>query len=220
MKTYTKSDLKTYIKSMHNKRPSLFRGDFISIETDILSKVTNAQQITSLNLDTLLNGLDFAPNNLETSNFEAFLAELRTIYWLSDLGFTNIYPIKAKKKISQPDFIAKYKNHNAIIDAYCMTFTNQQKPDPVLNVFINSHDKLLQTIKSKFNEEKKPQLNILTSQIEIFLCVINSEPIKNTNDTYDFKNYLEQVYNDLSLELPYYLGICTGTDDCIYPSLQ
>ena len=94
MKTYTKSDLKTYIKSMHNKRPSLFRGDFISIETDILSKVTNAQQITSLNLDTLLNGLDFAPNNLETSNFEAFLAELRTIYWLSDLGFTNIYPIK------------------------------------------------------------------------------------------------------------------------------
>src|SRR5665213_770380 len=80
----------------------------LEAKSKIHGLINKAVEITGLDLVALLPRLDFKPSDLTIEALEAFLAELRAIFWLKDFGFTEISPIQASTK-QQPDFSAKYK---------------------------------------------------------------------------------------------------------------
>ena len=111
MNEFSEDKLIEYLNDVH-KATSDNRLIDASVRNSILERAKNACKITNLSYSDLLQRLDFKQNDLTIEALESFLAELRSIFWLQDFGFTNIIPLQAKKSSQQPDFIAKYKRQD------------------------------------------------------------------------------------------------------------
>lgn len=194
-----------------------------SIIENIETKITSTSKIVKLSPIDLLKKLDFQENNLTIEKIEAFLAELRAIFWLDNFGFTNITPLRAKKS-KNPDFEAIYESKKAVIEVCCITEKHEQQKDKSLNCYINTDNNFLSKYKNSASC-KKSQLDSVKSDMKVFLCVVNSFPVSRLNVRKDFQRYLEQISTDLNWGNSYYFGVLTGlesngvSDDTIYPSL-
>ncbi|MCK9360741.1 hypothetical protein M0Q28_00735 [Patescibacteria group bacterium] len=195
------------------------------VRSSILTKIDEACKITSLEYDDLLQRLDFRPKDLTIEALEAFLAELRAIFWLRDFGFIDIMPLKALKKVPRPDFYAKYKDKSSTVEVFCLTETHEQQRDSALKVYVNFNPGFKE---SKFERDfiskaasKKVQLDSGQSELKIMLCVINSNPIIRLNTKKEMEGYAEYLYKMLNWGKNYHVGLLTGLkDDVIFPALM
>ncbi len=215
--------IREYLKNTHEKINDSRLIDE-NIVKNIQSRIIKASKIVGLSLDDLIKNLDFQKNNTTIEKVEAFLAELRAIFWLNNLGFSQIKPLNGNSLHKNPDFEAIYKNKKAVIEVYCLTEKHEQKRDKTLNCYVNSGSNFLAKYKVSASN-KKSQLDSIKSDIKIFLCVINSRPVSRLNTKNDLQNYLKQITTELSWGKSYYFGILTGLessgilDDTIYPLL-
>jgi len=196
----------------------------------IIKLMKKACFTTNLSEPDLLHKLDFQPNNLTNEMIEGFLAQLRAIFWLKRFGFSNIIPIEPTRRFPQPDFLANYKGKKSAIEVFCLTKTHEQQKDQTLNVYVNFSP---QFKGSKFGRDfmskallKKRQLDSISAEIKVLLCVINSTPIIALNDKKDIKEMTKFLYDKLNWGKNYFIGVLTGwnsfgvLDDTIYPKLH
>ncbi|MBU1132215.1 hypothetical protein KKC32_03140 [Patescibacteria group bacterium] len=219
---YTKEAVLIYLENMY-KKTNYDKLASPRVRMDIIKLIETGCEITNLSEADLLAGLDFKPNDLKIESLEAFLAELRSIFWLRHFGFTDIQPIKAARKSKMPDFIAKYKENICAIEVFCLTSAHEQQRDSVLCVYKNFDP---QFNGSKFGRDfmstapnKLPQLDSINAEIKILLCVINSRPIIFLNSVEEIHNHAKSLYEKLNLGNDYYLGILAGESYAIYPKL-
>ncbi|MCK4781494.1 hypothetical protein KAS79_01020 [Candidatus Parcubacteria bacterium] len=229
---FSKDNLLVYLDNLYSKIKDERLND-PKVISEILEKMEDACKVTNLSFPDLLQRLDFKPKDLTIEALEAFLAELRSIFWLQHFGFTSIIPLKAKKKISQPDFTAKYNSKIVAIEVFCLIQKHGQQKDPFYDVYKNFDPNFTG---SKFGRDfisvannKKVQLDSVRAGIKILLCVLNSKSMINLNSKNDFDSYLKLLYRKLNLseQKNYYLGLLTGRpnssgilDDIIYPKLK
>lgn len=222
-KSYIKEDVLTYLDDLCRKTNDTRLVDQ-KIRTNIIELVENACKITNLPVSDLLLRLDFKPKDLRIEALEAFLAELRSIFWLRDFGFTAIQPLQAKKKLICPDFTATYKDKTCAIETFCLTQTHEQQKDTSLEVYRNfdpqfTGSKFGRDSMSKANNKKK-QLDSSDAKIKILLCVINSQPVIRLNTGEEMQNHAKFLYDQLGWGNSYYLGLLTGVcSDTIYPKI-
>lgn len=228
MNSHTKKEFLSYLDKLH-KNTDYPKIRDSKVRQDILSRLEKACDIVDLSFAELLNGLDFKPNDLTIEALESFLAQLRAIFWLRDFGFSEIAPLKAKKKTEQADFKSKYKNRNSTIEVFCLTQKHGQQRDPHLGVFVNFDPNFKG---SKFGRDfmtvaqrKKEQLDSSPADIKVLLCVVNSEPMVALNTKEDFDRHAKLLYGKLSWGRGYYIGILTDakpngiSSDTIFPKL-
>ena len=104
-KKYTNNDVLSYLSELYKETKDTRLADQ-KVQTKIIELIKKGSIITNLFVSDLLAGLDFKPKDLTIEALEAFLAELRSIFWLQAFGFIDIQPLQAGKK-SSPDFTAK-----------------------------------------------------------------------------------------------------------------
>ena len=221
---YTKENFLTYLENLY-KITNDNRLVNQKTRTDIIELVENGCKITNLPVSDLLLKLDFKPKDLTIEALEAFLAELRSIFWLRNFGFTAIQPLQAKKKLICPDFTAKYKDKTCAIETFCLTQAHGQQKDLLLGVYKNSDP---QFEGSKFGrdfmskaENKKKQLDSCNVKIKVLLCVINSESVSFLNTSQKIQNHAKFLYDQLNWGDDYYAGLITiNGDDAIYPKIN
>jgi len=218
-----------YLNNLFNKTRDNRLTDK-KVRTKIIELIKKGSEITNLTVPNLLLRLDLKLNDLTIEALEAFLAELRSIFWLQDFKFTDIQPLSAGKKVA-PDFTAKYKNNTCAIEVFCLTQTHGQQKDKNLNVYVNFDPNFNG---SKFGRDfiskatcKKKQLDSNNATMKILLCVINSDPIIRLNTAEEIDNHAKFLYNQLNWGNSYYVGILTGveevngkTSDTIYPKIS
>jgi hypothetical protein len=218
-KVFTKEDLSKYLLKLNRTEIEI---------VSILKKVDDATNIVNEDFDTLLKNLDFKPNDLTIEALEAFLAELRSIFWLRSFGFTEISPIQASNK-SMPDFTAKYGDRICAIEVFCLTQEHEQQKN-TQGVYVNfdpffENSKFGRDFISKVPDKKK-QLDALNANIKVLLCVVNSSPMIGLNTKEEWDTHLELLYAKLGWKDPYYLGLLTGVNvngvlsDTIFPILK
>ena len=181
-----------------------------------------AVNITGFEEIHLLKRLDFDPNDHTIERAEAFLAELRAIFWLRNFGFTNIEPLQEQKKGKSPDLFAKYNKKDCVIEVFCLTQIHEQTRDDELGVFVNFN---FEAPKPKVNRDfytkakcKKKQLDSTTADLKILLCVINSNPVSALSTYDEMQEGVKMLWETLGWGNGYYIGLLNGTDDCIYPT--
>jgi hypothetical protein len=226
----TKDILLVYLNNIYLKTKDARLADQ-NVRTRILKQMDDAREITGLSFTDLLRRLDFKPNDVTTEALEAFLAELRSIFWLRDFGFANINPLQARK-IAQPDFTAKFKDKTCAIEVFCLTQAHEQQKSTMsgkVSVYTNfdpqfQGSKFGRDFVDKANSKKK-QLGSITADVKILLCVVNSTPMVALNTKEEFDSYLELLYKQLNWCDGYYLGLLTGVhangiaSDTIFPKL-
>jgi hypothetical protein len=229
MKKYNLKDVLIYLNNIIKRKNYDILDNFQS-KRRITSLLKKACKITKLSISELLARICFKPNSSNIEDFEAFLAELRAIFWLRNFGFSNIIPIEPRKKFPRPDFLANYKGKKSAIEVFCLTKTHEQQKDQTLNVYVNFNP---QFEGSKFGrdfiskaQEKLLQLDNVNTDIKILLCVVNSEPMICLNDKDKWDKNAEYLFKRLNLESNYYIGILTGAvvngelTDTIYPKIK
>ena len=228
MNEFSEDKLIEYLNDVH-KATSDNRLIDASVRNSILERAKNACKITNLSYSDLLQRLDFKQNDLTIEALESFLAELRSIFWLQDFGFTNIIPLQAKKSSQQPDFIAKYKDKTCSVEVFCLTQAHEQQKDHSLNVYKNfdpqfNGSKLGRDFASKA-KNKKEQLDSSSADMKILLCVVNSQPMIALNTKEEWDGHARLLCENLSWGSGYYVGILTGvkpngvSSDTIFPKL-
>ncbi|MDP3769806.1 MAG: hypothetical protein U1A25_02040 [Candidatus Sungbacteria bacterium] len=222
-KTFTKKDVLMYLDKIYKKTQDQRLNDE-KVRSQILSKINEACQITNLSFSNILQRLDFKPNDLTIEALESFLAELRSIFWLQDFGFTNIVPLQAKKNSQQPDFTAKHQDKTCAVEVFCLTQAHEQQRDSALNVYVNFDP---QFEGSKFGRDfmskagqKKTQLDFSNADIRVLLCVINSSPAVALNAEADMNKHAKFLREKLGWGVGYYIGVLAGEDSAIYPKLD
>lgn len=221
MNEFSEDKLKEYL--MNVRKATLDERLNDSAIDNILKRVRGGSEITGLSFSELLQKLDFKKNDLSIEALESFLAELRAIFWLRDLNFSEITPLKAKKKTARPDFTAMCGSKIAAIEVFCLTQKHGQQRDDSLGVFKN-FDPQFQG--SKFGrdfmtvaQQKKGQLDSVSANIKVLLCVVNSESMVALNTEENWKKHAKLLYEKLSWGRGYYIGILAGSDATIYPKL-
>lgn len=199
------------------------------VKVRILKQINDAREIADLSFSDLLQRLDFKPNDLTIEALEAFLAELRSIFWLRDFGFTDITPLQARNASAQPDFTAKYGGKICAVEVFCLTQVHEQQKDPTLNVYVNfdpgfNGSKFGRDFRNKA-QQKKVQLDSCVADIKILLCVVNSTPMISLNTKDEFNSHLELLHKQLNWGDGYYFGLLTGVyvngiaSNAIFPKL-
>ena len=222
-KEYTKENVLTYLDDLYKKTNDNRLVDQ-KTRTDIIELVENGCKITNLSVSDLLLKLDFKPKDLTIEALEAFLAELRYIFWLQDFEFIAIQPLQAKKKLICPDFTAKYKDKTCAIETFCLTQAHEQQKDTSLSVYKNFNP---QFKGSKFGrdfinkaENKKRQLDSCNTEMKVLLCVINSKSFSFLNTSQEIQNHAKFLYDQLKGD-DYYVGLITiNGDNTIYPKIN
>lgn len=223
IKNYTKEDVLIYLDNIYKKRNDNKSVDS-KTRTDIIENIENGCKITNLSESDLLLKLDFKPKDLTMEALEAFLAELRSIFWLRNFGFTDIQPLQARKKLICPDFTAKYKDKICAIEVFCLTQVHEQQKDFLLGVYKNfdpqfKDSKFGRDFMSKANN-KKQQLDLNNVKIKILLCVINFSSITRLSRLNDIKDKAKYFYEQLNWGDDYYVGLNADGTNAIYPKID
>ena len=208
-------------------------------------QIKEGSKITKLPILALLKGLDFHSNNLGFSKFEGMFAELRTIFFLRDIGLDAIEPLESenKEKDKSADFIAKDligkgNYHKYAIEVFCKK--SKELKD---NNEINSNRKLslkpvikpdtarsdLIKLYKRGAYKKKPQLIQTAKKYScdknILVMVLNISKIYESLKHDDYIEILEDITVQLNWGSNYQFAIVTGMidlfdnilDNYIYP---
>lgn len=221
-------DLENYLDNIDKKSADQRLVD-PKVREKIKGLLDEASKITNLSIPDLLSRLDFKPKDQTFEALESFLAELRSIFWLRDFGFTKIVPLKATTT-AQPDFTAEYSSQSCSVEVFCLTETHEQEKDQSLNVYVNFDPNFNG---SKFGRDfmskalaKKKQLDSVDAKIKVLLCVINSNPIIRLNTAQEMQSHAELLHSQLNWGNNYFVGLLTGIEangiksDVIYPALS
>ena len=220
-------DIENYLDNIYKKSKDE-RLSNTTVRRKIIELVEKASNVTNFSVPDLLSYLDLKLNDQTIEALESFLAELRSIFWLNDFGFTKIIPLQAKN-ISQPDFTAEFNNKTCAIEVFCLTEKHEQQKDSMLNAYVNfdpnfSGSKFGRDFMSKAQEKKK-QLDTNNAQMKILLCVLNSQPVVRLNTTEEMSSHAKFLYENLGWGQGYFVGILTGVEvngkssNTIYPIL-
>lgn len=212
------------------------------------SKFKKGINITKLSPVELLERLDFHPKDTEFSKFDAMWAELRTIFFLNDLGLYDITPLKAKNKknTKSADMIAQGHSYKYTIEVFCRTFRQLEN---VITMPPKISKKEIEELgnKNKFEQNPKPEMSLLfqyylckakekkqqlDNTTEKYLCdknilvmVLNDPYFLNSTNCYVYKKLLKEISIKLNWGCGYHYAIITGMstwgicDDVIYPPI-
>ena len=185
-------------------------------------QLSEASMITGLTFHELLKSCDFDRRDHDANRFDAMFAEIRSIIFLNQIGFSKIQPLKAPKAKREADMTANYKDTKWAIEVMCSSYLNQRWTESELTEYINR----------RFSEDKKgDQLKISSEKHscnkQLLVIVINSPAAKALNNRNDYLNVLKYSWETLNLNCDQHLAIVTGmqtlgsgTDDCIYPQFN
>ena len=221
--------LEEYLDNLYNATRDIRCNDPV-VRRAIIDKVNCASEVVCMSSQDLLVRLDFKPKDKTIEALEAFLAELRSIFWLRDFGFTDIKPL-AMGKDKQPDFTSKFGNKMCAIEVFCLTQKHEQQKDSSLGVYKNfdsnfAGSKFGRDFMSKANEKKKQiDSKKVAAEMKILLCVINSSSIINLDTLKEMEQHAELLFKQLKWGDNYYVGLLTGAEingnitDVVYPKL-
>ncbi len=226
MKEYTEEDFLSYLEKIYKKTGDK-RLRNPEVKKNSLSLLYKACKITNLSVSDLLNKIDFNQNDLSIEALESLFAILRAPIWLQHFDFSEITPLKKKKKRRQPDFKAKYKERIAVTEVFCLTQKYGQPPcdqKQRVNYYENfdpqfEGSKFGRDFKSKAPDKKK-QLDSKSADIKVLLCVVNSDVMVSLNTNEEWNKHAKLLYEKLSWGNSYYIGIMAGAEKVIYPSLK
>lgn len=195
-----------------------------------------AMNITNLLPVALLKALDFHSKDVSLCKFDAMWAELRTIFFLSDLGLYDICPLEAKNNEKSADFIAKGNSHKYTIEVFCKI---EKKIKNITEMPRNISNRKLKKISQKIIPSFKPDTNIhkLSDQYidkakekkqqlietaknyscnkNIMVMVLNDLNISPTLDCCEYKEILKRISTDLNWGCKYHFAIVTGLTDLL-----
>jgi len=162
-------------------------------------QIKKATNITKLSLVELLKALDFHSKDTKFSKFDAMLAELRTILFLSYLNLYDIIPLKGKNKKNEKsaDFIAKKNSHKYAIEVFC-------KISKGVEDVIEISRKMSKEELEKLSRKAKPVIKPNTGELDLFRYYISKAQLKkqqldNTANEYLCdKKIIIMVLNDLN----------------------
>jgi hypothetical protein len=186
----------------------------------ILKQIEGASVITGLSEENLLRGLDFKPKDKTVSALESFLAELRVVHLLHELGFENIQPIEATGLYKTPDFEAVFHNKTCAIEVFCLPAEFGQLPNES-GLYRNFDPEFAE---SKFGKKffdkaaiKKLQLDSIVAEAKIVLCVVNHSCICALSTNVDVRVHAEFLSEKLNWGMGYHVGLLCGGFGCIEP---
>ena len=147
----------------------------------INNQLKKAINITKLSPVDLLKALDFHSKDIKFSKFEAMFAELRIIFFLSDLNLYDIKPLKAenKKNKKSADFIAKGNSHKYAIEVFCKI---SKELEDVIEI---SRERLKEGFKELFQKAKKPVIKPDTGEFDLFRYYISKAKAKEKKQQLD-----------------------------------
>jgi len=208
-----KGDLESYMKKFDcnddqiKKTLEMFKG---------------AEEITGLAFDDILDGIDFKPNDYKKESLEAFLAELRVIFFLNNIDGKEIIPIASNNKDKSPDFSFSINKAKFIAEVFCATAEKSESKDEHVGAYILPYGKFVEYY-CYIAEKKKEQLDAITDVKKFLICVLNDFPYSRLYCRKDYENFLKEIVEKLNWGSDYYFSIVTGLksngedDDIIYP---
>ncbi len=221
-------DIENYLDNIYKKsKDEKLSGE--KVRGRVIELVKKASIVTNFSVPDLLSRLDLKLSDQTIEALESFLAELRSIFWLNDFGFTEILPLQAGKSI-QSDFTARFNEKMCAIEVFCLTQKHEQQKDLTLNVYVNfdpnfTSSKFGRDFMSKAQKKKKQLDANITAQMKILLCVLNSQPVIRLNTAEEMDYHAKFLYENLKWGKGYYVGILTGVEvngkssNTIYPKL-
>jgi len=213
--------------------PAIFKGNERKVVWErIDNRFKKASNITKLSPVKLLKALDFHSKDTFLGRIDAVLAELRTIFFLSDLNLYDIIPLKAKNEKSA-DFIAKGNLHIYAIEVFCKISKKLRENLNYIEI-IREHSTtefdLLQHYISRANEKKLQLDNTAEKYLcdkKIMVMVLDDLSILGSLTYYEYPEILEKISTELDWGSNYHFAIVTGVttlgidivEDVIYPRI-
>jgi hypothetical protein len=144
--------------------PAILKGNKRKVVWERINyQIKKASNITKLSIVELLKALDFHSKDTRFSKFEGMYAELRIIFFLSDLNLYDIIPLKAKNKKNEKsaDFIAKGNSHKYAIEVFCKI---SKELEDVIEISHKMSKEELEKLSRKFKPAIKPD----TGEFDLF----------------------------------------------------
>lgn len=213
--------------------------------TPILDRFANlfseVIRILGVSLDQLPRIAHFDSNDLDASKFDSFIAELRSIVFLIQLGFRKVEFVRESNK-PRPDLIAEYKGQRFIIEVATADHDAIRVPTEGVAATFSTSDGELVRIEHgsphsltgyfrRIYENKKRQLswrpdNSPTQELLVF--VLNNLEARGlgTRSVYELtlQTLHTQVGGDPGLHFSVITGMVCGltgeSDDCIWPPID
>lgn len=163
-------------------------------------QIKKGSNITKLSILELLKALDFHPKDIRFCRFDAMFAELRTIFFLTDLNLYDINPLKAKNKKNKKsaDFIAKGNSHKYAIEVFCKV---SKEEEDIIEISRKMSKEELEKLSRKF----KPAIKPSTNRYKLFRHYMRKaeekkQQLVQTAKKYSCdKNIMAMVLNDLNI---------------------
>jgi len=197
-------------------------------------QIKKASNITKLSIVELLKALDFHSEDTKLSKFEGMWAELRTIFFLSDLNLYDIIPLKAKNKKNEKsaDFIAKGNSHKYVIEVFCKI---SKELEDIIEIYRKMSKEELEKLSRKIKPaikpdtgesdllqyyickagKKKQQLDETAKKYlcnkKIIIMVLNDLNFLKLLTYYDYLKILKKISTKLDWGSNYHFAIVTGS---------
>jgi len=201
-------------------------------------RIKKAMNITKLSPVELLKALDFRSKDTKFSKFDAMFAELRTIFFLSELHLYDIIPLKAKNKKNEKsaDFIAKGNSHKYTIEVFCkiskelkdvIEISREMSKEELKELFRKAKPPIkpdtgeFDLIRSYISKagKKKQQLDETAKKYlcdkKIIIMVLNDLNLSNLLTYYDYLEILKKISTELHWGSNYHFAIVTGEPELL-----
>jgi DNA-binding Xre family transcriptional regulator len=191
---------------------------------DVDQRFKRACKILKCKPSDIAKAFDLEPNNVANNRLDSFFAELRGMFFLDNLSFSDIKPLH---RASQPlaDFEAKYGATRYAVEVFHSSSIYYRSPRDE-----ERRHNLIQFFLGKAREKKKQIDNTRKEygcQKGILLLVLDSCPSLIRDDKYSFEKVLKKICDELKWGKDYHFGIATGfvslkagPDDVLYPRIN
>lgn len=216
----------------NSSRPSIPLSNFVGwldnfprskskdTQNRILQLLKNAGHACDLDVEDLLSGVDFDPNNPTEQKLESIISELRAIVFLNEVGFKDIRPLARCAERKKADLCAQFKDQKFAIEAACLTSVHSREKMNGMDAYSLDREKFITTLRS-IAEGKKSQIDADTSvQGKLVIFVINRSPERELYSREDYSAILASLSTYLDWGSGYFFAVVTGLEDLIYPDLS
>lgn len=179
-----------------------------------------ASNATKLSPDDLLRMTDFNVKDQSPERIDSALAEIRTINFLDEEGFTHITPLRASKS-RRADISAKRCNYSYSIEVVTSNFYARDR---------TWDDQIQKWIKSRLiGEQKNVQISNTANEIgnarHVLVCVLDTLGAVALNTHEDYLEMAKSTWHKLENNSNWHICIITGrkalghgSDNTVFPS--
>lgn len=213
----------TYFENNHKEyQQKITDWDVALYQLNNLFFITS--KITNLSPQDVIDRTDINLEQFTSEKLESAFAELRTIIYLDDCGFSDIKPLKSENT-TEADLMACHDGVKFAIEVRC--FVDEIKEEEYMKIEWKKRE-IEEVIKNRFKQKKKQLIRTgekYNCEKKMLCLVINTPSRVALNDQKDFKSILESVYKVEGYPPDTHFAIITGRknihgviDDVIYPT--